>query len=339
MELPVSNQTALTALALAAGVLGYGIAHLNKGDNTALPPPTPAPSFIPPGSFEAEPLASGKEDEIKASETSKKSTKSKPKKKAAAKTVEKPVVAAAPEPVAVAPPPAPEPTEEKTKAKKRKPKKKVSSQAVAVPAYNSLAEDTDGSWTQVGHAASRPVTTDAPTASEDSEPETKRKVEERKPLAERVLPKQRKTKVDDMVPSDDPLAPPTIARVMRVAPRPEEKPADGFSWGDYEDVDRDGDDEGGWGVVKSKRSKTQLQRPASTDPSTTSSSADQLSKKQRQNQKKRDAEKQAKAAAEAERLKVLAKHKKELEKERRIKAAYESGGMKAVVADGKLVWE
>lgn len=54
---------------------------------------------------------------------------------------------------------------------------------------------------------------------------------------------------------------PTLARVMRVQPLPNEKPASGFSWGDYEDVrvadgggnDADGEDDG-WGVVKSKRS-------------------------------------------------------------------------------------
>ena len=49
---------------------------------------------------------------------------------------------------------------------------------------------------------------------------------------------------------------PTLSRVMRVQPRSDEKPADGFSWGDYEDVreagaEADADDEG-WGVVKSK---------------------------------------------------------------------------------------
>lgn len=53
---------------------------------------------------------------------------------------------------------------------------------------------------------------------------------------------------------------PTVARVMRIAPGPDEKPAAGFSWGDYEDVDdarvtaddADGEDDGGWGVVKSR---------------------------------------------------------------------------------------
>jgi hypothetical protein len=61
---------------------------------------------------------------------------------------------------------------------------------------------------------------------------------------------------------------PTVARVMRVLPDVHEKPADGFSWADYEDVktgnDADGEgegegDDGGWGVVKTKR--------ASLDPS------------------------------------------------------------------------
>jgi hypothetical protein len=49
---------------------------------------------------------------------------------------------------------------------------------------------------------------------------------------------------------------PTLARIIRVQPLPDEKPATGFSWGDYEDVgenDADGEDDG-WGVVRSKRS-------------------------------------------------------------------------------------
>lgn len=60
---------------------------------------------------------------------------------------------------------------------------------------------------------------------------------------------------------------PTIARVMRVQPRPDEQPATGFSWGDYEDVeesratadDADGEDEGGW-VVKGSRTRTRMSR-------------------------------------------------------------------------------
>ena len=53
---------------------------------------------------------------------------------------------------------------------------------------------------------------------------------------------------------------PSLARVMRVAPRPGEQPAAGFSWGDYEDVDEsritaddaDGEDDG-WIVKGSNR--------------------------------------------------------------------------------------
>jgi hypothetical protein len=51
---------------------------------------------------------------------------------------------------------------------------------------------------------------------------------------------------------------------MRIKPGPDDKPATGFSWGDYEDVDTtrvihedndaDGSEDDGWGVVKSKRS-------------------------------------------------------------------------------------
>jgi len=51
---------------------------------------------------------------------------------------------------------------------------------------------------------------------------------------------------------------PSVARVLRVQPSPGEQPAPGFSWADYENVqvaaaeDADGEDDGGWGVVKSR---------------------------------------------------------------------------------------
>ncbi len=60
---------------------------------------------------------------------------------------------------------------------------------------------------------------------------------------------------------------PTLARVMRVQPKPDEKPAVGFSWGDYEDVDEargtaddaDGeDDEGGWVVKSSSKGRPSM---------------------------------------------------------------------------------
>lgn len=55
---------------------------------------------------------------------------------------------------------------------------------------------------------------------------------------------------------------PPAARVMRVQPRPDERPVTGFSWADYEDVDgsgvtaddADGEDDGGW-IVQSSRGR------------------------------------------------------------------------------------
>ena len=50
----------------------------------------------------------------------------------------------------------------------------------------------------------------------------------------------------------------SAADVLPAQPSPGEKPAPGFSWADYEDVrvaaaeDADGEDDGGWGVVKSR---------------------------------------------------------------------------------------
>ncbi|KAG6846509.1 hypothetical protein H0H93_013488, partial [Arthromyces matolae] len=57
-----------------------------------------------------------------------------------------------------------------------------------------------------------------------------------RPLAERMLPKARKTGVKDML--ETPQIP-TLARIMRITPRADERPAKGLSWADYEDVDLD----------------------------------------------------------------------------------------------------
>lgn len=157
---------------------------------------------------------------------------------------------------------------------------------------------------------------------------------------------------------------PMLSRVMRVQPLPDEKPAPGFSWRDYEDVDADGEDDG-WGVVKSsKRSRGCLcfqfyffihiicsgpAREVNNASSTTTASnvVGSQTKKQRQNEKKRESQKAAKAAAETDRLATLAKHKRDLEKTRIIeqsrsggKTSKVSGGMAPMVdAAGKLVWE
>jgi len=147
---------------------------------------------------------------------------------------------------------------------------------------------------------------------------------------------------------------PTLSRVMRVKPLPDEQPATGFSWGDYEDVrvtdggenDADGEDDG-WDVVTSKRPKRSSTFTASTTVASTSKDPESLTKKQRQNAKLREKEKAKKAAEEADRLARLADHKRTLEKERILEQYSKkssgkapSGGMKATVDEqGKLVWE
>ena len=166
---------------------------------------------------------------------------------------------------------------------------------------------------------------------------------------------------------------PTLARVIRVQPLPDEKPASGFSWGDYEDVrvttdvgenDADGEDDG-WGVVRTKRqslfhntllpamiNKTFTLLSSFTGADRTSASTFASSsqhqtqkasetKRQRQNALRRDKEKAAKAGAERQRLAVLASHKRELEriniqKQHNDKSGSKSstsGGMKATVDD------
>ncbi|KAF5368715.1 hypothetical protein D9615_010318 [Tricholomella constricta] len=267
---------------------------------------------------------------------------------------------------------------------------------------SSASIDTDGSWTRVeprrsrapGTSAAELTTTTATTtsASEADAPTpgtaspvadrtddndndndndndhgfVARSVpDSRRTLAERLLPKPRKTGVDELrIPRPFPsLYHPALARVMRVQPRPDEQPASGFSWGDYEDVRNDGDgedngdDDDGWGVVKSRRSRPD-RAPASASASPSASQVlhkgtapEALTKRQRQNAGKRDAQKAQKAQAEEERLAALAKHKRALERERMAeqqqqqqraggKGAKVSGGMMASVDErGKLVWE
>ncbi|KAI8985682.1 hypothetical protein BD414DRAFT_578504 [Trametes punicea] len=170
----------------------------------------------------------------------------------------------------------------------------------------------------------------------------------RRTLAEKLFPKPRKTGVEDLLEKPDY---PQLARVMRIQPRPDERPAAGFSWGDYEDVDdsrvtaddADGEDDGGWGVVRSRRSRPK--QPASGPVSTPQKAPETMTKKQRQHAARREAEKAAKAQAEAERLAVLAQHKREVEKARiaeqnKSSKKQVSGGMSAYVDEnGKLVWQ
>ncbi|KAH9849910.1 hypothetical protein C2E23DRAFT_870362 [Lenzites betulinus] len=170
-------------------------------------------------------------------------------------------------------------------------------------------------------------------------------------LAEKLLPKPRKTGVEDLLEEPDY---PEVARVMRIQPKAGERPAAGFSWGDYEDVDEprtltaddaDGEDDGGWGVVRSRRAKPKpASGPTAQEPASQKAS-EALTKKQRQHAAKREAEKAAKAEAEAARLATLAQHKRELERTRMAEQAksaskQKSGGMSAYVDEnGKLVWQ
>lgn len=171
-------------------------------------------------------------------------------------------------------------------------------------------------------------------------------------LAERLLPKPSKTAVDDMLERSDYLS---LARVMRVQPRPDEAPAPGFSWKDYEDVDvadssgalndASGEGDGEWGVVKGK-GRPKVSRPSTTPSQLAQQAPEALTKKQRQNAKRNQMLKEAKADAEAERQAKLAERRRALEREqiinqsRRGGGKQTSGGMQATVdSRGKLVWD
>lgn len=174
-------------------------------------------------------------------------------------------------------------------------------------------------------------------------------------LAEKLVPKPRRTGVEDMLQRPDV---PTLARVMRVVSQADEVPVQQFAQENYEDAamshttanDADGEDEGGWDIVKGKnrsRNPGATLNPQQTTPLLPQPSADRaMTKKQRQNAKKREMHKVAKAEVEAIRLEGLARHKRGLERQRIIELSRSgggkrpSGGMQAVVDDrGKLVWE
>ncbi|KZT64490.1 hypothetical protein DAEQUDRAFT_698641 [Daedalea quercina L-15889] len=317
-------------------------------------------SFPPvvPGSFDA---SSALADTEPTPEPAPKAGKSKKKKgKKAGAGVSRPVDAMS-ESSATAP--------ESPNAAPARPTAKSRKTPTPKPAPAPPPVDTDGSWTRVepkrrkdpqeatpldaGTSDAGITTTSitgnsSPTvpASDDEEAaDTKASTSDnRRTFAERMLPKPRKTGVEDMLETPDY---PSVARVMRIQPGPNDKPVAGFSWADYEDVDdsrgtaddADGEDDGGWGVVKS-RSRSRTQKPAATP-----TAPESMTKKQRQNATKRDAQKTAKAEAEAERQARLAQHKRDLE---RVKIAEQyskpsksvSGGMSAYVDEnGKLVWK
>ncbi|KAH9066517.1 hypothetical protein EDB87DRAFT_1678394 [Lactarius vividus] len=115
---------------------------------------------------------------------------------------------------------------------------------------------------------------------------------------------------------------PDAPRVAPVRPLPGEQPAKGFAWEDYEGVQVDGDasseDDGGWGVVKSRR------RPVKTESGSTVASTtvpQPQTKKQRQNAQKREALKEAKRERDTQQQAALVSHKRELEGVRRVDQA------------------
>ncbi|KAH9004542.1 hypothetical protein EDB86DRAFT_3099097 [Lactarius hatsudake] len=163
-------------------------------------------------------------------------------------------------------------------------------------------------------AAADATTSDAVTTSVtgNSSPVTERTTEDELPsgLDESTL---------ELSAASSPDAPP---RVAPVRPLPGEQPAKGFAWEDYEGVQVDGDasseDDGGWGVVRSRR------RPVKTESGstiTTTTASQPQTKKQRQNAQKREAQKEAKRERDMQQQAALASHKRELQGVRRVDQA------------------
>ena len=135
--------------------------------------------------------------------------------------------------------------------------------------------------------------------------------------------------------------------IVPVRPPPGEKPAKGFSWDDYEGVqvaeDASSEEDGGWGVVRSRRSQfllfsilsefIRLKCPSlfigpnkavpegaggATGTATTTTASQAQTKKQRQNAQRREALKEAKREREAQQQAALATHKRELDRARTV---------------------
>ncbi|KAH9010879.1 hypothetical protein EDB85DRAFT_2160541 [Lactarius pseudohatsudake] len=203
----------------------------------------------------------------------------------------------------------------------------------SAPAGVAMADTQDERWTRVEArkkkavspqdglsklqttvAAADATTSDAVTTSVtgNSSPVTERTTEDELPsgLDENTL---------EVSVASSPDAPPHVAPVR---PLPGEQPAKGFAWEDYEGVQVDGDasseDDGGWGVVRSRR------RPVKTESGSTiatTTAPQPQTKKQRQNAQKREALKEAKRGRDTQQQTALASHKRELEGVRRVDQA------------------
>ncbi|ORX36489.1 hypothetical protein BD324DRAFT_629036 [Kockovaella imperatae] len=177
-----------------------------------------------------------------------------------------------------------------------------------------------------------------------------------KTLAERLAPKARKTKVDDMLDPED--LPPTHARVMKIVnprasstpstshdPAPSVTSSSAASAPVDEKVSKFSEDytsesegstveDDGWNVVQSKPKKAislSLSGPSSSShASSIPGGAAPLpvsTKTQRKNAKKSEAKKAARAAEEEDRQRRLAMHKRDLQRER-INEIYTAGKKK-----------
>jgi hypothetical protein len=128
---------------------------------------------------------------------------------------------------------------------------------------------------------------------------------------------------EDELPSglDDSAQGLSAASLLAVRPLPGEQPVKGFQWDDYEGVQVDGDasseDDGGCGVVRSRK------RPTKTEEGSTitATQPQQQSKKQRQNAQRREAQKEAKRERDAQQQAALSSHKREVEGARRVDQA------------------
>ncbi|KAH8831721.1 hypothetical protein DL96DRAFT_1588777 [Flagelloscypha sp. PMI_526] len=377
------TEGAISALLVAAAV-GYGIAKYTvtgSGPDTSPSSAPPKASNSLPGSFGD--LDASMIEKKPTTSSGKKKKGPKEKKAATSSSTTFPPVSEPPLPAAVVEPPASESKKTKKKAKKAK---ATPAASVPAPAASTSAPSTgpsevghttedEGEWTTVESSVLKQKKSKAvePTVQPETVPELPavevpptfeerpREPSSKRALAERMLPKPRKTGVEDMVETPDY---PTVARVMRIVdpeqqqavqvdntPVPTAQPLDAslsMSWLDQPGETLDDDD--GWESipVKASKGKAKAPSPAVTRGAPGKQTAPEtMSKKARQNAARREREKGEKAAAEQERLATLAKHKKALEKvkmdeqwnQNRSKGKV-SGGMHATVdGDGRLVWE
>jgi len=140
------------------------------------------------------------------------------------------------------------------------------------------------------------------------------------PVTERTTEDELPSEVDGSVMEVSSLqdAPP---RVVPVRPSPGEEPAKGFTWQDYEgvqvDEDASGEDDGGWGVVRSRRKPNKAALEGGAEAATiTASQSQPQTKKQRQNAQRREALKEVKRERGAQQQAAFAVHKRELERAR-----------------------